>query len=295
MSPLTPEEERVIINKGTERPFSWQYDTHWSDGIYYCRQCGQQLFDSTAKFDAGCGWPSFDDAIPGTVNRTLDADQIRTEITCRVCGWHLGHVFVGEQATQQNTRYCVNSVSMVFQPRDKAIMDTRKFDTIVLWGGCFRCVEAVFETIEGIVDTKPGYMGGKREYPSYEQVCAGASGHIEVVQIVYDPTIISVQRLLEIFFTIHDGTSHDKQGNDFWPQYRSAIFYYNDEQRKIAQQMIDELTATNKYGWPIVTELRAAETFWIAEGYHHHYFRDNPTKAYCQVVIRPKLDKVHNV
>ncbi len=289
---LTPEEERVIVHKGTERPFSGEYENYYFDGVYCCKQCGQQLFDSTTKFDAGCGWQSFDDAIAGTVNRTLDADKVRTEITCRVCGWHLGHVFVGEQATEKNSRYCVNSISMIFKPREETKPDTRQLETIVLWGWCFRCVEAVFETIEGVVETKPGYMGGKRLYPSYEQVCAWASGHIEVVQIIYDPAIVSLTRLLEIFFTIHDGTSRDRQGNDAWPQYRSAIFYHSEEQRKIAQQMIDGLTETNKYGWPIVTELKPAETFWVAEGYHHHYFRDNPTRAYCQMVIRPKLDKI---
>lgn len=129
---LTPEEEKVIIHKATERPFSGEYEQHRSDGVYCCKQCGQQLFDATTKFDAGCGWPSFDDAIPGTVNRTLDADKIRTEITCRVCGGHLGHVFVGEQATEKNTRYCVNSISMTFKPREEAQSDVRKLEMIVL-------------------------------------------------------------------------------------------------------------------------------------------------------------------
>jgi len=294
MSPLTPDEERVIIHKGTERPFSGEYEDHHIDGVYCCKQCGQQLFDSTSKFDAGCGWPSFDDAIAGTVNRTLDADQIRTEITCRVCGWHLGHAFVGEKATPTNARYCVNSISMTFKPRNEAKSDTRKLETIVLWGWCFRCVEAVFETIDGVIETRPGYMGGKREYPSYEQICAWASGHIEVVQIVYDPAVLSCTRLLELFFTIHDGTSLDRQGNDAWPQYRSAIFYTSEEQKNTAEDMIANFNQTNKYGWPIVTELRQVETFWVAEGYHHHYFRDNPTRAYCQAVIRPKLEKIQN-
>ena len=139
-NPLTPEEEKVIIHKGTEAPFSGEYDNFYKDGIYVCRRCDAPLYGSENKFDARCGWPSFDEEIPKAVKRNPDSDGVRSEISCAFCGAHLGHVFIGEDLTPKNTRHCVNSISMKFVPK-------KELETAYFGGGCFWCVEAAFNII----------------------------------------------------------------------------------------------------------------------------------------------------
>ena len=160
-----------------------------------------------------------------------------------------------------------------------------------LGGGCFWCVEAVYNQLTGVESAISGYMGGHVKNPTYEQVCAKTTGHAEVVNVSFDDKIISFQDVLNIFFTIHDPTTLNRQGNDRGPQYRSGIWYHSEEQRQIAADTIKRLEAQGLYPNPFVTELSPASTFWVAESYHQNYFANNPTQGYCAFVIAPKVAK----
>ena len=165
-------------------------------------------------------------------------------------------------------------------------------ETAVFGGGCFWCIEAVFQQIEGVLRAEPGYAGGHVEQPTYEQVCSGNTGHIEVVSVTYDPQVIGYRALLEIFFASHAPTTRDRQGNDVGPQYRSAIFWQTPEQEQAAREVIADLEARNVFRAPIVTELLPPATFWPAEEYHRDYFLRNPGQGYCAFVIAPKVAKM---
>ena len=154
-----------------------------------------------------------------------------------------------------------------------------------LGGGCFWCLEAVYHEMKGVLSAVSGYMGGHVEDPTYQQVCGGRSGHIEVVQVTFEPAETTFREILEVFFSIHDPTTRDRQGNDVGMQYRSVIFYHSDEQKEVAEVMIHEL------GPAVVTDLRPAETFYPAEDYHQEYFRKNPNQGYCSFVVAPKVKK----
>ena len=286
---LTAEEKRIIIDKGTEMPFTGEYRDFKAAWTYICRQCGAELYHSEDKIDSSCGWPSFDDAIPWAVKRTDDEDGMRTEITCANCNGHLGHVFVGERMTEKNTRHCVNSLSMKFIPHKKT---NPSYEKATFGGWCFRCIEAWMQRIKWVIEVMSWYSGGKREYPTYEQICAGVSGHIEVVQVTFDSSLISYKTLLDIFFSLHNPASMDKQGGDVGEQYRSVIFYHNDIQKSIAENLITELNAVWTFDGPIVTELRRAEKFRLAEWYHQNYYSQHEQKPYCQIVINPKIAKL---
>jgi len=160
-----------------------------------------------------------------------------------------------------------------------------------LGGGCFWCLEAVYDEMEGVTSVESGYMGGHVANPDYRAVCTGATGHVEVVQVTFDPAITLYREILEVFFAIHDPTSLDRQGNDSGSQYRSVIFYHDDRQREIATKLISELEAESIWSSPIVTELRPATTFYAAEDYHQEYFRHNPQQPYCAYVVSPKVKK----
>ncbi|MDK2909038.1 MAG: peptide methionine sulfoxide reductase msrA/msrB [Bacteroidales bacterium] len=277
---LTPAEEYVIVHKGTERPFSGKYYDFWEEGSYHCKRCGAELYLSTAKFDAGCGWPSFDDEVPGAVRRQPDADGHRTEIVCASCGAHLGHVFLGEGFTLKNTRHCVNSISLEFRP---TAINHNNPDTATFAGGCFWGVEYYFKKVKGVLKTKVGYTGGHLDNPSYEQVCTGKTGHAEAIEIVFNPRQISYEELAKLFFEIHDPTQLNRQGPDVGTQYRSAIFYHNEEQKNIAQNLIQILK--NK-GLKVVTELQPATEFWPAEKYHQDYYFKTGGVPYCHMRIK---------
>jgi peptide-methionine (S)-S-oxide reductase len=160
-----------------------------------------------------------------------------------------------------------------------------------LAGGCFWCLEAVFNEMEGVASAVSGYMGGRVANPGYREVCGGKTGHAEVVQVTFDPAVTSFRELLEVFFSIHDPTTLNRQGNDVGTQYRSAIFYHSQEQKDEALRMIRELTASGHWKAPIVTEVTAAPEFYPAEDYHQRYFENNPGQGYCQMVVAPKLGK----
>jgi len=166
------------------------------------------------------------------------------------------------------------------------------FDTAVLGGGCFWCVEATLTELRGVVSVTPGYCGGRVESPTYEQVCAQQTGHVEVVQVVFDPAVLSYVDLLRVFFVSHDPTTPDRQGEDVGPQYASSIFWQNEAQREQAQAVMAELARAGVYDAPVVTQLRAPATFWPAEDYHRDYFARNPQQGFCQFVIAPKVAKI---
>jgi peptide-methionine (S)-S-oxide reductase len=170
-----------------------------------------------------------------------------------------------------------------------------KTDTATFGEGCFWCTEAIFQRLKGVVSVTAGYSGGTVANPSYEQVCTGTTSHAEVSQIVYDPEVISYDELLKVFFKTHDPTSLNKQGADVGTQYRSVIFYHNEEQKKKAEYYKNELDKAGIYNKPIVTEITPFKAFYKAENYHQNYFNKNPNQAYCQLVIVPKLDKFEKV
>ncbi len=164
-------------------------------------------------------------------------------------------------------------------------------ETAALGGGCFWCLEAVYEQMDGVISVQSGYMGGTTERPSYRDVCTGRTGHVEVVEVTFNPAITSYREILEVFFAVHDPTTRDRQGNDVGSQYRSVIFTHSDSQRAVAEQTIRQLEAKHIWPAPIVTDIRPAATFWPAEQYHQEYFRNNPEQPYCAFVIAPKVRK----
>jgi len=274
---LTAEEKAVIIDKGTERPFTGKFYLNKEKGLYLCRQCDAPLFRSDDKFESGTGWPSFDDALPGAVRQVPDPDGSRTEIVCATCGGHLGHVFFDEGLTDKNARYCVNSVSLAFDPAQKAVSSTEK---AVFAGGCFWGVEYQFQNIKGVLSTRVGYTGGKTEHPTYKQVCAGGTGHAEALEVEFDPKVVSYETLAKRFFEIHDPTQFDRQGPDVGTQYRSELFYENDDQKRIAESLIRQLEAK---GYRVVTRISKAGMFWPAEDYHQDYYEKTGHQPYCHI------------
>jgi peptide methionine sulfoxide reductase msrA/msrB len=276
-NPLTPEETRVLVNKGTERPFTGMYYDFYEKGTYICKRCDAPLYHSTTKFDSGCGWPSFDDEVKGAVKRVPDADGRRTEIVCANCDAHLGHVFKGEGFTAKNTRHCVNSVSLNFIPDKKKEMKTEK---AILASGCFWGVEYHLQKIPGVIETSVGYTGGHKDKPTYKEVCTGTTGHAEAVEVVFDPEKVSFETICKVFFETHDPTQVDGQGPDIGDQYRSEIFYVNDNQKVVSEKLIGIL---RDKGYNVVTKLTPATTFWIAEDYHQDYYDHKGSTPYCHI------------
>jgi peptide methionine sulfoxide reductase msrA/msrB len=274
---LTPDEEYVIINKGTERPFSGEYENFSEKGIYVCKRCNAPLYKSEDKFDAQCGWPSFDDEIPGAVKRVPDKDGMRTEIICNNCGAHLGHVFLGEGFTDKNTRHCVNSISLKFIPQGKQKIES-SYDTAYFAGGCFWGTDYFLKKKEGVISVTVGYTGGTKENPTYEEVCSHTTGHYEANEVVFDSSKISYEDLTKYFFEIHDPEQTNGQGPDIGEQYLSVIFYKNKEQKLIAENLIKILTDK---GFKVATKLLPSTKFWKAENYHQDYYEHKGSTPYC--------------
>ena len=269
---LTFEEEQVILYKGTEKPFTGKFNDFYKEGVYVCKRCGAELYRSNDKFNSHCGWPSFDDEIEGAVTRKPDADGRRTEILCTNCGAHLGHVFQDEGYTPKNTRHCVNSLSLDFLPAEK------QTETAIFAGGCFWGTEYHFQKQKGVISTQVGYIGGNKDNPTYKEVCEKNTGHAEAVKIIFDPQEISYEKLTKLFFEIHDPTQVDRQGPDMGEQYRSEIFYTNEEQKKIAEKLTKILESK---GYDVATEITKADKFWDAEDYHQDYYRKKGGLPYC--------------
>lgn len=169
------------------------------------------------------------------------------------------------------------------------------YQTATLGMGCFWCTEAIFQNLKGVVSVMPGYAGGHVKNPSYEEVCQGNTGHTEVAQIIFDPNQISFQEILQVFFQVHDPTSLNRQGEDVGFQYRSVIFYHNDEQKKIAESIKEKLNEEKVFEKPVVTAIEPFSNFYPAEDYHRNYFRRNSDKPYCQIVIKPKVEKFEKI
>ncbi len=277
MPPLTAEEQRIIIDKGTERPYTGRYWNHFALGLYHCRRCGSALYTSQSKFRSECGWPSFDEEIPGTVKRQRDADGERVEIICARCDGHLGHVFEGEGFTPKNTRHCVNSVSLVFRPLAVPAQDA------IFAGGCFWGVEHAFRQVPGVLSVVSGYTGGTVAKPTYEQVCTGRTGHAEAVRVLFDPQQVSYEQLARLFFEVHDPTQQDRQGPDLGSQYRSAVFCRDAAQKATIEQLIGQL---RQQGYAVVTQVAPAGDFWAAEAYHQDYLNRHPGRPSCHVRVR---------
>jgi peptide methionine sulfoxide reductase msrA/msrB len=276
LNTLSKEEESVIIHKGTERPYTGAYTDNKEKGIYVCRQCDVPLYYSDDKFDSHCGWPSFDDEIPGAVKRIPDRDGMRTEIVCANCNGHLGHVFTGEGFTSKNTRHCVNSISMKFLPGG----EMPAVERAIFASGCFWGTQYHLQRAKGVLYTKVGYTGGKLKNPSYEDVCTGTTGHAEAVEVYYDPSVTDYETLAKLYFETHDFTQVNRQGPDIGEQYRSVIFYINDSQKLLAEKLIQVL-AEKEYN--VATKLEKASTFWVGEGYHQDYYNKKGGTPYCHV------------
>ncbi|MEA2077860.1 MAG: bifunctional methionine sulfoxide reductase B/A protein [Candidatus Marinimicrobia bacterium] len=275
---LSKAEEHVIINKSTETPFSGYLLKEKREGTYTCRQCGAALYYSADKFESGCGWPSFDDEIKGAVLRIPDADGRRTEIICANCKGHLGHVFLGEGFTDKDIRHCVNSISMDFIPGKLKLEEKTIFA-----GGCFWGVEYYMQKMEGVKTVVSGYTGGHTADPNYEDVSYNNTGHYEAVEITYDPGVINFETLAKMFFEIHDPEQKNGQGPDIGKQYRSAVFYRDEEQKAISKKLINQLKDN---GYKVATKILPAETFYTAEEYHQDYYARRGKLPYCHGYVK---------
>jgi peptide methionine sulfoxide reductase msrA/msrB len=281
---LSEEEYRITRLKGTERPHSSEMCSLFEPGLYACVCCGTLLFDGQQKFESGTGWPSFTQPVKDNAV-AYHADNAwgmrRIEALCNTCQAHLGHVFPDGPAPSR-LRYCMNAVSL------KKV--ETKYEKATFGGGCFWCTEAIFEQLKGVLKVESGYSGGKNINPTYREVCSGATGHAEVVQITFDPALISYDDLLRIHLSTHNPTLQNQQETDWGTQYRSIIFTHSDQQNDSAQKIIAELKpASDK---EILTEVRPLEAFFKAENHHQNYYSSNPEKAYCETVINPKLEKL---
>jgi peptide methionine sulfoxide reductase msrA/msrB len=271
---LSPVILNIVRDKGTERPFSGEYENNTNAGTYLCRQCGLALFRASCQFASSCGWPSFDDEIQNTVSKQPDVDGDRTEITCTRCKAHLGHVFYQEGLTEKNVRYCVNSLSIDFV----SSVTVKDSEEAILAAGCFWGVEYYFERLSGVLKTEVGYIGGKTDRPTYEAVCSGATGHYEAIRVVYDPSLLTYEQIVQYFFEIHDPTQIDGQGPDRASQYLSRIFYYTESQQQTSLKLIQQLI--NK-GYAVVTKVLPMAIFWRGEDYHQHYYDKHHKEPYC--------------
>jgi len=280
---LTPEEFRVTRLKGTERAHSSDLCSLFEPGKYACVCCGTLLFDGSEKFESGTGWPSFTQPVQDNAvayHKDSNYGMVRIEALCNTCGAHLGHVF-SDGPKPSGLRYCMNAVAL------KKVESNEK--KITFGGGCFWCTEAIFQQLKGVIKVESGYSGGKIDNPTYREVCSGLTGHAEVIEVTYNPNEISFSDVLRIHLSTHNPTTINKQGADMGTQYRSIIFYRNDEEKAAAENVISEMQ--EYYAEPVVTEVKAFEQFYKAEAYHQDYYINNSAEGYCQAVIDPKLKK----
>jgi peptide methionine sulfoxide reductase msrA/msrB len=302
---LTKEQFHILRAQGTERAFCGTLLDNHKEGVYTCAGCGLPLFTSDSKFNSGTGWPSFFQPIaPENVVEHVDNafGMQRTEILCARCDGHLGHVF-DDGPRPTGLRFCLNSESLKFTEKsklasladpvaEKGAAAVSGKATAVFAGGCFWCTEAAFEQLKGVLDVESGYAGGAKETANYEQVCRGDTGHAESIRVTYDPKQISYDRLLDAFFNSHDPTELNRQGNDVGTQYRSAIFYANENEEQAARAKIKHLAETKAFPDPIVTKLEPLKAFFPAETYHQDYARKHPNQPYVASHALPLAERV---
>jgi peptide methionine sulfoxide reductase msrA/msrB len=290
---LTAEQYRVTRQHGTESPFTGAYCESHSPGLYACICCGTRLFSSEGKFDSRSGWPSFTEPVaPGVIRYVSDRSygMQRIEVLCNVCNAHLGHVFP-DGPKPSGLRFCINSASLQKIEETPLITDTG-LQAATFGGGCFWCIEAIMDEVHGITQVVSGYAGGEIKDPTYRQVCNGNTGHAEVVQVHFDPAVVTYADLLRIFLVMHNPTTKNRQGADVGTQYRSIILFHNPEQETTARLVISELQTY--FDQPIVTEVKPLTIFYKAEEGHQQYYKSGPDKPYCQSVINPKLAKLRS-
>jgi peptide methionine sulfoxide reductase msrA/msrB len=272
--PLSPQEDGIICHGHTEPAYSGIYNHFDKEGVFICKRCTAPLYLSQHKFSSHCGWPSFEEELPGAVKRLPDPDGVRIEIQCNHCQAHLGHVFSGEGFTSTNTRHCVNSLSLSFI----SAFTEEGYERAFFAGGCFWGVQYFMEQLPGVIQTTVGYMGGHVANPTYEEVCSSATGHIEALEILFDPSQTSYETLAKEFFEIHDPTQATGQGPDIGPQYISAIFYLTEAQKETIAHLI---TVLKKKKFQVVTKVLPATQFYPAETYHQYYYEHSQKMPYC--------------
>lgn len=281
---LDAETFKVTRQKGTEKPYTSEMCTLFEEGRYSCACCGTALFDAEEKFDSGSGWPSFTQPISNDLiayHKDRGHGMYRIETVCNVCDAHLGHVFQDGPAPSF-LRFCINGLAL-----KKIESSIRK---ATFGGGCFWCTEAIFQQLNGVIAVESGYSGGRGANPTYREVSSGLTGHAEVINITYDKQIISYENLLRVHLSSHNPTTINKQGADRGTQYRSIVLFRNEEEQKVAVQVMQDMQPL--FEDIIVTELTAFEAFYKAEPYHQNYYQSNPDKPYCQRIIEPKLQKI---
>jgi peptide methionine sulfoxide reductase msrA/msrB len=270
-------ETDVMFHAATERPGTNKFDKFFDAGLYTCKNCEAPLYSSEFKFDSGCGWPAFDDEIKDAIRKEKDKDTYRTEILCNNCGIHLGHIFIGEHATTKNLRHCVNSASMDFVDENNMNSETR-FQIAVVAAGCFWGVQHWFDKLDGVITTQVGYTAGNTLNPTYKEICNNETGHLEAIKVIFDSTIVSYEKMIQYFFEIHDFEQEDGQGNDLGSQYLSAIIYQDENQKEIAQRVIQTLTDKD---YKVATKLLPKSVFYKGEDYHQDYYAKNGHEPYC--------------